>query len=78
MAAAAPRPLIFLGYVVTKPHAKRRSSFYPYTSFPDPHTTFVSAAPYEILISDGQVYDIHKADLDRWLVLTHYVWLKSS
>lgn len=26
MAASYPRPVIFLGYVVTKPHAKRRES----------------------------------------------------
>ncbi|KAJ7722557.1 Frag1/DRAM/Sfk1 family-domain-containing protein [Mycena maculata] len=47
MAATHPRPVLFLGYVVTKPHAPR-------------------PAPYEILVTDGQVFDIDKDDLDRW------------
>ncbi|KAJ7475684.1 Frag1/DRAM/Sfk1 family-domain-containing protein [Mycena latifolia] len=47
MAASYPRPVLFLGYVVTKPHAPR-------------------PAPYEILVTEGQVFDIDKDDLDRW------------
>ncbi|KAJ7674200.1 Frag1/DRAM/Sfk1 family-domain-containing protein [Mycena rosella] len=47
MAASYPRPVLFLGYVVTKPHSSR-------------------PAPYEILVTDGRVFDIDKDDLDRW------------
>ncbi|KAJ6494715.1 Frag1/DRAM/Sfk1 family-domain-containing protein [Mycena vitilis] len=47
MAASHPRPVLFLGYVVTKPHALR-------------------PAPYEILVNDGQVFDIDQEDWDRW------------
>lgn len=47
MSESYPDPLIFLGYVVTKPHASR-------------------PAPYEIMVSDGQVHDIDEEDTDRW------------
>ncbi|KAJ7104300.1 Frag1/DRAM/Sfk1 family-domain-containing protein [Mycena belliarum] len=47
MAAAYPRPVLFLGYVVTEPHAPR-------------------PAPYDILVTDGRVFDIDQEDLDRW------------
>ena len=47
MSESYPDPLIFLGYVVTKPHASR-------------------PAPYEIMVSDGKVYDIDEEDNDRW------------
>jgi len=44
---ASPYPVIFLGYVVTKPHAKRPN-------------------PYQIMVEDGNVYDIDDTDSDRW------------
>jgi len=47
MSESYPKPVIYLGYVVTTPHAPR-------------------PAPYEILATDGKVYDIDKFDLDRW------------
>jgi len=53
MAASYPRPVIFLGYVVTKPHAPRPN-------------------PYEILVSDGRVFDTDKDDFDRWCEYIFY------
>ncbi|KAI0048975.1 hypothetical protein FA95DRAFT_1604785 [Auriscalpium vulgare] len=47
MSASYPQPVIFLGYVVTKPHDER-------------------PAPYNIMVTDGRVYDIDEDDLDRW------------
>ncbi|TFK40056.1 Frag1/DRAM/Sfk1 family-domain-containing protein [Crucibulum laeve] len=47
MSEAYPRPVIFLGYVVTKPHANRPN-------------------PYEIMVTDGRVFDIEVYDFDRW------------
>lgn len=41
------QPTVFLGYLVTKPHAKRPS-------------------PYQILMEDGKMNDIEKADKWRW------------
>ncbi|KAJ7773105.1 Frag1/DRAM/Sfk1 family-domain-containing protein [Mycena metata] len=53
MAASYPRPVLFLGYVVTKPHAPR-------------------PAPYEILVTDGKVFDIDQEDWDRWCEYIFY------
>ncbi|KAJ7127156.1 Frag1/DRAM/Sfk1 family-domain-containing protein [Mycena epipterygia] len=53
MAASYPRPVLFLGYVVTKPHAPR-------------------PAPYEILVTDGRVFDIDQEDWDRWCEYIFY------
>lgn len=44
---AYPHPAIFLGYVVTKPHAPRPE-------------------PYDILFSDGLIFDVDPDDKDRW------------
>lgn len=44
---AYPHPAVFLGYVVTKPHAKRPN-------------------PYEILFTDGKIFDVDPVDEDRW------------
>lgn len=44
---AYPHPAIFLGYVVTKPHAARPE-------------------PYDILFSDGLIFDVDPDDTDRW------------
>jgi hypothetical protein len=64
MAKSYPRPVIFLGYVITKPHASRRkcstsSMFMLLLIIP-------TAAPYEILVHDGIVHDIDPDDDDRW------------
>jgi len=66
MAKSYPRPVIFLGYVITKPHASRRkcstsSMFMLFLIIP-------TAAPYEILVHDGIVHDIDPDDGDRWRV----------
>ncbi|KAG6909998.1 hypothetical protein DXG01_013998 [Tephrocybe rancida] len=53
MAASHPRPVVFLGYVVTKPHADR-------------------PAPYNILVEDGQVFDIEQDDEERWCEYIFY------
>jgi len=63
MAASFPKPVIFLGYVVTEPHASRRE--FPLVSSPPPLTP-LTAAPYEIITKDGKVFDIDKDDRDRW------------
>ena len=64
MAISFPKPVIFLGYVVTEPHAPRREC--PF-SIPTPLDVMPSvAAPYEIVIEDGKVFDIDKDDTDRW------------
>ncbi|KAJ7178611.1 Frag1/DRAM/Sfk1 family-domain-containing protein [Mycena crocata] len=53
MAATYPQPVLFLGYVVTKPLAPR-------------------PAPYEILVTDGRVFDIDQDDWDRWCEYIFY------
>ncbi|KAJ6544817.1 Frag1/DRAM/Sfk1 family-domain-containing protein [Mycena vulgaris] len=53
MAASHPRPVLFLGYVVSKPNAPR-------------------PAPYEILVTDGRVFDIDEDDSDRWCEYIFY------
>jgi hypothetical protein len=64
MARAYPHPTIFLGYVVTKPHAEQRKNSSVCqtiglkTSFP--------AAPYDILVTDGKMHDADHEDWDRW------------
>ncbi|KAI5987173.1 Frag1/DRAM/Sfk1 family-domain-containing protein [Pisolithus marmoratus] len=50
MAKLYPRPVIFLGYVVTKPHASRR-------------TCLLHMTPPR---NDGLMYDIDPHDMDRW------------
>ena len=65
MSSVYPEPLIYLGYVVTKPHAERR------TSYSDSSAIFTltessEAAPYDIMVNDGRVLDIDKDDWDRW------------
>jgi hypothetical protein len=64
MAASFPKPVIFLGYVVTEPHAPRRE--YPLNPGPPLDVTPLAAAPYEIITEDGKVFDIDKDDTDRW------------
>jgi len=72
MSATYPDPLIFLGYVVTDPHAKRREYLHPPTTVTTKSSLFVvtnvccPAAPYEIIVTDGCVHDIDKDDMDRW------------
>ena len=64
MATSFPKPVIFLGYVVTEPHAPRREC-----SLSNPVLLAVipsPAAPYEIITKDGKVFDIDKDDTDRW------------
>lgn len=63
MAASVPKPVIYLGYVVTAPHAPRRE--FPLTSAPLDVTPY-AAAPYEIITKDGKVFDIDENDTDRW------------
>jgi hypothetical protein len=63
MADAYPTPVIFLGYVVTKPHWQRRE-FVP--SPPLCSSSTASAAPYQILVEDGKVHDIDEDDKERW------------
>ncbi|KAJ7494594.1 Frag1/DRAM/Sfk1 family-domain-containing protein [Mycena galericulata] len=53
LAASYPRPVLFLGYLVTNPHAPR-------------------PAPYEIMVDDGQVFDIDEEDWDRWCEYIFY------
>lgn len=65
MAKSYPQPVIFLGYVVTKPHASRRKSCYDWACIERLNVAFI-AAPYEIMVADGRVKDIDKEDLDRW------------
>lgn len=66
MATSYPRPVVFLGYVVSKPLAPRRTYFL-LTSL-DRKLKGDKAAPYDILVNDGLVYDIDLHDLDRWYV----------
>jgi hypothetical protein len=63
MAASYPQPVIFLGYVVTKPLAKRRRLNSLYSEL---RLTASPAAPYEIMTVDGKVHDIDQSDWDRW------------
>lgn len=68
MAASHPRPVVFLGYVVTRPHAERRECS-DYLIIPCVLTRkhlVAPAAPYKILVEDGQVHDIDQDDGDRW------------
>lgn len=62
--SASPYPVVFLGYVVTTPRAKRRESVF------DLHfiSCNVIAAPYQILVEDGRMHDIDEEDSDRWWV----------
>lgn len=66
MAASYPKPVIFLGYVVTTPRAKRREllDITKSCSVQKPDTSL--ANPYEIMVTDGRVHDIDADDLDRW------------
>ena len=69
MNSTYPNPVIFLGYVVTKPHASRRKPFPPIRTL---MLNLKTAAPYQILIEDGRVHDIDLLDYDRWYVLLEY------
>jgi hypothetical protein len=81
MSASYPDPLIFLGYVVTDPHAKRRECLHPSSDHrealadsqlnPVLSPPFL-AAPYEIMVTDGRVHDIDKDDTDRWCEYIFY------
>lgn len=64
MAAAYPNPTLFLGYVVTFPHASRRMMFRLLVAASSLKS--VLANPYEIMVRDGKVHDIDEEDLDRW------------
>ena len=74
MSATYPDPLIFLGYVVTDPHAKRRE--YSHARIKSSHLAVTNvcfpAAPYEIMVTDGRVHDIDKDDTDRWCEYIFY------
>jgi hypothetical protein len=76
MSATYPDPLIFLGYVVTDPHARRREYLHVPTKDEElsPHISNVCfpAAPYEIMVTDGRVHDIDKDDTDRWCEYIFY------
>lgn len=64
MAAAYPHPTLFLGYVVTFPHASRRMFFRSLVAASS--LRLIIANPYEIMVRDGKVHDIDEEDLDRW------------
>jgi len=67
MAASYPRPVVFLGYVVTKPKASRRKqSLFLLYDEKITHQRPATAAPYQILVEDGQMHDIDQDDDDRW------------
>lgn len=66
MAASYPKPVIFLGYVVTTPRAKRRELLDITKSRSVQKTDTSLANPYEIMVTDGRVHDIDADDLDRW------------
>jgi hypothetical protein len=66
MAAAYPRPAIFLGYVVTKPQAERRESIITLSFDLSFKCSTSIAAPYKILVEDGLMHDIDWEDQDRW------------
>ena len=69
MSDTYPEPFIFLGYVVTRPHANpRTSSYFHFASEPTNFklVTKCLAAPYKLLVEGGRVHDIDQADLDRW------------
>jgi hypothetical protein len=74
MAKSYPQPVIFLGYVVTKPKAKRRKVevHCPALTVPD---RFHPAAPYELLVTDGKMHDIDHDDWDRWLAIVFIFFL---
>jgi len=63
--AASTRPVIFLGYVVTKPWMPRRKccqTVVVYLFF----ETDSTANPYGILVQEGNVHDVDMDDNDRW------------
>lgn len=62
MAKSYPQPVIFLGYVVTKPLAPQRKALLTSTAHSNGHL----AAPYDILVTDGRMHDIDSDDWDRW------------
>lgn len=63
--ASSPYPTIFLGYVVTKPHAPRRTVL-PCSLALTELTVGTLAAPYQLLVEDGNMHDIDYEDEDRW------------
>ena len=65
MSAAYPKPVIFLGYLVTLPHAERRTVPICVFLF---NANINSAAPYKYMVEDGRVHDIDKDETDRWYV----------
>lgn len=69
-------PLIFLGYVITDPHAKRREYLHALTNDQELHLAATNvcfpAAPYEIMVTDGRVHDIDKDDTGRWCEYIFY------
>lgn len=63
--ADSPRPAIFLGYIISRPHCA--------CSWPSALTiTGQSPAPYSILVEDGKMHDIEPSDLDRWCEFIFY------
>ena len=70
MSAAYPKPVIFLGYVVTLPHAERRTL--PIHIFFLLNANTSLAAPYKYMVEDGRVHDIDKDETDRWYVATRF------
>ena len=73
MSASYPDPLIFLGYVVTDPHAARRKLLlFASDAHEQAEPPLPTAAPYDIMVRDGRVHDIDKDDLDRWCEYIFY------
>ncbi|CAK5268576.1 unnamed protein product [Mycena citricolor] len=69
---AAPGPVIFLGYVVTKPLAARREWRSILFSARHRRLRTLAASPYEILVQDGNVFDVDRDDWDRWCEYIFY------
>ena len=66
--AASTRPVIFLGYVVTKPWMPRRKCCQTVVDHPLSFffATDSTANPYGILVQEGNVHDVDMDDNDRW------------
>lgn len=69
----SPRPVIFLGYVVTKPHQpRRRVTFLSHAELCIDPALHPIAHPYQIMVEDGNVFDIEKEDKGRWCEYIFY------
>ncbi|TFY72042.1 hypothetical protein EVG20_g957 [Dentipellis fragilis] len=73
MSASYPDPVVFLGYVVSKPKdVRRQCSISSLWLVADTHGGFTAAAPYPYLVEDGRVHDIDDDDADRWCEYIFY------